>query len=92
MKRRLAAAISILGAVVTLWVAALHWHELASQRTPETAGCVYCAGGIIAVPTINTAPAAIERVWQEAREVRPPLAPCPRRWLPLAHSGNAPPA
>ena len=92
VKRRLAAAITALGVVVSLWVAAAHWHELVSTRGPDKPGCVYCAGGIVATPAVNSAPVAIERVQEEEREVRTPESPSPRRLLPLAHSGNAPPA
>jgi hypothetical protein len=92
VKRRLSATLCAFGVLLSLWVAAAHWHELAAPRTPETAGCVYCVGGMIAAPTVDEAPICIERVQLAEREDRAPVAPQLRFTLPLEHSGNAPPA
>jgi len=90
MFRSLATLACSLALSAALFVAAMHDHAASLSGNPESAACVYCSGGTVASPATEVVPVT-ERVWL-ARELAAPEAPTSRRLLPLAHSGNAPPA
>ena len=89
--RRAAALACSFALAVALCFAAVHRHDAGSSPSnSEEAGCLYCAGGMVAAEAPAIAPAA-ERVWL-TETVAAPDAPALRRRQPLSHSGNAPPA
>ena len=89
--RRAAALACSFALAVALCFAAVHRHDAGSSPvSSEEAGCLYCAGGIVASEAPSIVLAA-EQVWF-CESVAAPDAPALRRRQPLAHSGNAPPA
>jgi len=91
MFRRSAAVICSVALVLALVVAALHNHDGATQQSASSdAACLYCSGGIAPTRAPVIIP-AVERVWAAAEQAAP-VPPHLKRTIPLAHSGNAPPA